>query len=302
MSEPDALAEPFERSRAHLRAVALRMLGSAAEADDAVQEAWLRLNRTDTSSVENLGGWLTTVVSRVCLDMLRSRKSRREDLVGVQVADELPANDDDAEHEAHVADAVGPALLVVLETLGPAERIAFVLHDMFAIPFEEIASILGRTPAAARQLASRGRRRVQGGWPLDADGADAEEEGRQREIVDAFVAASRNGRFEDLLAILDPDVVLRADDAASKLGAAARIGDLRVRGAEAVAKHFAGRARAAQAAMVDGLPSVVWAPNGTVKVAFSIAIEQGRIVAIDLIAEPADLARYAIEILGPPGE
>ncbi len=221
MHENDGLADRFEASRNHLRAVAYRMLGSMSEADDAVQEAWLRVSRSGTSGVENLGGWLTTVVARVCLDLLRSRKSRREEPLGVHLQDPI-AN---PEHEALLADSVGLALLVVLETLAPAERLAFVLHDMFAVPFDEIAPIVGRSPAAARQLASRARRRVQGAATVsDTDRA------RQREVVDAFLAASRGGDFAALLAVLDPDVVLRADRAAVEMGSAKE-----VRGAAAVA-------------------------------------------------------------------
>ena len=210
MDEHEWLAEQFEANRTHLRAVAYRMLGSLSEADDAVQEAWLRLSRSDTSGVENLGGWLTTVVARVCLDMLRSRKSRREEPLGAHVPDPMVSREDgiDPEHEALLADSVGLALLVVLETLAPAERVAFVLHDMFDLPFDEIAPIVGRSPTAARQLASRARRRVQGAATVpDADLT------RQREVVDAFLAASRGGDFDALLALLDPDVVLRADRA-----------------------------------------------------------------------------------------
>src|SRR5438094_1495282 len=198
--------EQFERQRPHLQAVAYRMLGSVSEAEDALQEAWLRLSRADTDDVTNLAGWLTTVVGRVCLDMLRSRRSRREDYVGSWLPEPIVSLDDetDPEQEAILADSVGLALLVILETLTPAERLAFVLHDMFAVPFEEIAPIVGRTPSAARQLASRARRRVQGSPPPDADF------GRQKEIVDAFLKASREGDFEGLLAVLDPDVVFRA--------------------------------------------------------------------------------------------
>ena len=220
MDEHDWLAERFEENRTHLRAVAYRMLGSLSEADDAVQESWLRLSRSDTSGVENLGGWLTTVVARVCLDMLRSRKSRREEPLDVHVPEPIVSREagTDPEHEALLADSVGLALLVVLETLAPAERLAFVLHDMFAVPFDEIAPIVGRSPAAARQLASRARRRVQGcGRALpDADLT------RQREVVDAFLAAARGGDFDALLAVLDPDVVLRADRAAVPAGARER--------------------------------------------------------------------------------
>lgn len=293
MSDADALIRPFEDHRAHLRAVAFRMLGSAAEADDAVQEAWIRLHRADTSDVANLGGWLTTVVSRVCLDMLRARKSRREELVGAQLPDDVAARTDDAEHEARLADAVGPALLVVLETLAPAERIAFVLHDLFGIPFEQIAAVVGRSPAATRQLASRGRRRVQGGANASLDD-EADDHARQRAIVDAFAAASREGRFDALLAVLDPNVVLRADGIA-----VAYFGGTEIRGPDMIAKAFSGRARGARPATVDGLPGLVWAPGGVAKVAFSIAVENGKIVAIDLVADPARIAQWPIEILGP---
>ena len=240
LDQSNFLGEKFEANRAHLRAVAYRMLGSTSEVDDAVQETWLRLSRSDTSTVENLGGWLTTVVARVCLDMLRARKSRREEPMGPHVPE--PAADEH-ERDTEMADSVGAALLVVLETLAPAERLAFVLHDMFAVPFEEIAPIVGRTPAAARQLASRARRRVQGTPPApDADFS------RQKQIVDAFLAASRGGDFEGLLAVLDPEIVFRADQAAQRLGALAEI-----RGAAAVAQTFKGRAQGAKPALVDGV-------------------------------------------------
>src|SRR5215213_10299342 len=213
MDEQDWLAQRFEEHRSHLRAVAYRMLSSISEADDAVQEAWLRLSRSETSGIENLGGWLTTVVGRVCLDMLRSRRSRREEplgepQVGVHVPEPIVSRADGIgpEHEALLADSVGLALIVVLETLAPAERLAFVLHDMFAVPFDEIATMVDRSPAATRQLASRARRRVQGAAPVpDPDLAE------QRRVVDAFFAASREGDFEGLVAVLDPDVVLRSD-------------------------------------------------------------------------------------------
>src|SRR5687767_6697381 len=214
MDEHDWLAERFEEQRGHLRAVAYRMLGSSSEADDAVQEAWLRLSRADTSDVENLGGWLTTVVGRVCLDMLRSRTSRREEPLDADVPERTASRADggDPEHEALLADSVGLALLVVLETLEPAERLAFVLHDMFAVPFDEIAPIVDRSPTAARQLASRARRRVQGETPTPDADLDT-----QREVLDAFIAAAREGDFEALLEVLDPDVVLRADRGAATL-------------------------------------------------------------------------------------
>ncbi len=266
----DRVAEEFERHRARLRTVAYRMLGSATEADDAVQEAWLRLSRSDASQVENLGGWLTTVVGRVCLDMLRSRRSRREE----PLEPDIRAVTANPEHEAVLADSLGIALLVVLEALTPAERVAFVLHDMFAMPFEEIAPIVGRSEVATRQLASRARRRVQGGGVVDADLA------RRREIVDAFLAASRGGDFEALLTLLDPDALVRADDAAVLMGAGRE-----ARGARAVAETFAGRARVAQTALIDGEPGLVWAQAGTPRVVFSFTIKAGKILAIDLIAD-----------------
>ncbi|MGZ8605962.1 MAG: sigma-70 family RNA polymerase sigma factor [Actinomycetota bacterium] len=272
------LAERFEEHRTHLRAVAYRMLGTTTEADDALQEAWVHLNRSDASGVENLGGWLTTIVARVCLDMLRSRTSRREEPLGAEVPEQVAGRQGgvDPEEEALLADSVGPALLVVLETLAPAERLAFVLHDLVAVPFDEIAPIVGRSPAAARQLASRARRRVQGATEVpDADRT------KQREIVDAFLAASRGGDFDALLAVLDPDVVLRADDAAVLAGASRE-----VRGAAPVAQTFSGRARAARPALVDGVPGLVWAQRGTPQVVFGFTIERGAIVAIDLIADP----------------
>ena len=222
MNEHDWLADRFEEHRGHLRAVAYRMLGSLSEADDAVQESWLRLSRADTSDVENLGGWLTTVVGRVCLDMLRSRTSRREEPLGAHVPQRAVSRADgsDPEHEALLADSVGLALLVVLETLAPAERLAFVLHDMFAVPFDEIAPIVGRSPEAARQLASRARRRVRGvGGREGADLVPNVDLTRQRDVVDAFLTAARGGDFEALLAVLDPDVVLRFDRAALPTGA-----------------------------------------------------------------------------------
>ena len=285
MDEHAWLAERFEANRAHLRAVAYRMLGSSSEAEDAVQEAWLRLNRADTAAVENLGGWLTTVVARVSLDMLRSRKSWREE--SLDMRPELDAAIDDPEEHAVLADSVGHALLVVLEALAPAERVAFVLHDMFAVPFEDIAPIVGRTPAAARQLASRARRCVQGA----SVGADADRD-RKREIVDAFLAASRGGDFEALLAVLDPDIVVRADGAAVAMGAAAE-----VRGAAAVAETFFGRARAARRAVVNGGAGLAWAPGGQPRVVFDFTIAAGRIVAIDLLADAERLEQLDLEIL-----
>jgi RNA polymerase sigma-70 factor (ECF subfamily) len=289
MNENDRVAEQFEANRTHLRAVAFRMLGSMSEADDAVQEAWLRLSRSRTGDVNNLGGWLTTVVARVCLDMLRRRKSRREESLGELVPEPIVTREDgtDPEHEALLADSVGLALLVVLETLAPVERLAFVLHDMFAMPFEEIAPLVQRSPAAARQLASRARRRVQGAAALPV--ADRT---RQREVVNAFLAASREGDFEALLALLDPDVVLRADPAAVRVGAAAE-----VRGPVAVAGTFSGRARIAQPALVDGAVGAVWAPSGQPRVVFDFTIVGGKIVAIELIADHATLDELDLAIL-----
>jgi RNA polymerase sigma-70 factor (ECF subfamily) len=285
MDEHEWLAERFEANRAHLRAVAYRMLGSSSEAEDAVQEAWLRLNRADTAGVHNLGGWLTTVVARVSLDMLRSRKSWREESLDMRHESDVPT--DDPEDHTVIADSVGHALLVVLETLAPAERVAFVLHDMFAVPFEDIAPIVGRTPAAARQLASRARRRVQGASVV----ASADRE-RKREIVDAFLAASRGGDFEALLAVLDPDIVVRADGAAVALGATPE-----VRGAAAVAETFVGRARGAQRAVVNGGAGLVWAPGGQPRVVFDFTIAAGKIVAIDLLADAERLEQLDLEIL-----
>lgn len=276
--EHDWLAERFEAHRTHLEAVAYRMLGSRSEADDAVQESWLRLSRSGAKDVENLGGWLTTVVARVCLDLLRSRKSRREEPERSDDPEHAAAGlagRSDPEHEALLADSVGAALLVILETLPPAERVAFVLHDMFDMPFEEIAPIVARTPAAARQLASRARRRVQG-----ATTAPAADLARKREVVGAFLAASRHGDLDALLALLDPDVEARADGAAVRAGAA-RV----VRGAAAVAETFKGRARAAQLALVDGEIGLVWAHEGRPRVVFAFTITDGRISAIDLVAD-----------------
>src|SRR3989454_880988 len=282
------LVERFEENRSHLRAVAYRMLGSRTDADDAVQEAWIRLSRADTSGVENLGGWLTTVVARVCLDMLRSRKVRREEPLGAHVPEPTVSREDRThpEHDALLADSVGLALLVVLETLAPAERVAFVLHDMFDLPFDEIAPIVGRSPAAARQLASRARRRVQGVTAPDVDRT------RQRALVGAFLAASRDGDFEALLAVLDPDVLVRADAEAVRMGASAE-----VRGAPAAADTFKGRARAAQPALVNGAAGLVWVAGGRPRVVFEFTTAGGKIVAIDLVADPERLGQLDLAVL-----
>ena len=288
MAEHEWLTERFEENRTHLRAVAYRILGSATEADDAVQEAWLRLNRSDTSGVENLGGWLTTVVARVSLDMLRSRRSRREEPLGVHLPASARGSEDgpDPEREALLGDSVGLALLVVLETLVPAERVAFVLHDMFGVSFDEIAPIVGRSPSAARQLASRARRRVQGASVPEADLT------RQREVVDAFLAASRGGDLDALLAVLDPDVVARADSTAVRMGASRE-----VRGAAAVADTFSGRARAARPALVNGAAGLVWAQRGRPAVVFGFTITHGKIVEIDLLADPERLRQLDLATL-----
>src|SRR5262245_30186269 len=261
------------------------MLGSTNEADDAVQEAWLRLNRSDASDIENLGGWLTTVVARVCIDMLRSRASRREDLVEEdlpEAASDLDAGAD-PEREAMLADSVGLAMLVILDTLTPAERVSFVLHDLFGVPFDEIAPILDRSPEATRQLASRARRRVGGAPEPQTDPS------RQRAVVDAFLAAARGGDFEALLALLDPEVVARADGAGVAMGATAE-----VRGAASVAETFAGRARAARPATVGGEPGLVWAQEGTPRVVFAFTIDGDRILAIDLIADPERIRELGV--------
>ena len=286
MGEQDWLAERFEENRTHLRAVAYRMLGSPSEAEDAVQESWLRLSRSDANGVENLGGYLTTVVSRVCLDMLRSRRSRREEPLDAHLPAPVASADGvDPEGEALLADSVGPALLVVLDTLAPAERLAFVLHDMFAVPYDQIAPIVGRSPDAARKLASRARRRVQGAATVpEIDLA------RQREVVDAFLAASRNGDFDALLALLHPHVVLRADGAAVQAGASKE-----VQGAAAVATTFSGRALAARAALVNGVPGAVWAPGGRPRIVFAFTTTGGKIVAIELLADPDRL--HALDLV-----
>jgi RNA polymerase sigma-70 factor (ECF subfamily) len=284
MDEQEWLAQGFEANRAHLRAVAYRMLGSPSEADDAVQEAWLRLSRSDTSGVENLGGWLTTVVARVCLNMLAARSSRREEPLGVHLPDPVGGPEDgiDPEQEALLADSVGPALLVVLDTLTPAERLAFVLHDLFAVPFDEVAAILQRSPAAVRQLTSRARRRVQG---ADVD-ADPE---RERPVVDAFLAAARTGDFAALVDLLDPDAVFRSDGAAVAKGGAALLV-----GAGAVAEAFIGRAQAAASAVLDGVLGVVVAPAGRLLLVLEVAVEDGRIVEIDAVADPERLAALGL--------
>jgi RNA polymerase sigma factor (sigma-70 family) len=285
VDEGDWLAERFEAHRPRLHAVAHRMLGSAAEADDAMQEAWLRLCRSDASGVENMGGWLTTIVARVCLDLLRSRRSRREEPAGEHLPE--PAGDADPEQQALVADSVGLALLVVLDTLTPAERIAFVLHDMFDVPFGQIAPVIERSPAAARQLASRARRRVRAAGPRP--GRDP---ARQREVVTAFLAAARGGDFAALVALLDPDVALRTDPEGVQLGAPPEI-----LGARNVATVFAEYGGGARLALVGGLAGAVWAPGGRTLVAYVFTVAGGTITAISRVANPERLGELEPVIL-----
>jgi RNA polymerase sigma factor (sigma-70 family) len=276
------LSEEFETHRAHLTGVAYRILGSPSEAEDAVQEAWLRVSRAGAQGVDNPRAWLTTIVSRVCFNTLQSRRSRPEETLPDDLG-ETRAGDvsgSDPEEEAILADSVAPALLVVLDLLTPAERLAFVLHDIFAMPFDEIAPILDRTPVATRQLGSRARRRVRG-----AKAGEDPDLARRRRVVDAFLAAARNGDFDRLLALLDPDAVLRADPAAVLAGAASE-----VRGARAVAETFSGRARVARLVQIDGQPGAVWSSGGRPRVAFDFTIECSRVLAVDLIADPARLA------------
>jgi RNA polymerase sigma-70 factor (ECF subfamily) len=289
METHDRLAERFEEHRTHLRAVAFRILGSISDADDAVQEAWLRLARSDSSQVENLGGWLTTVVARVSLNMLQSRKTRREDPAGSHLPEEIAGSTERAgpEHQAVLADSVGLALLVVLDTLTPAERLAFVLHDMFAMPFEEIAPIVERSPAATRQLASRARRRVQG-----ADTVPDADLTRRREVVQAFLAASRDGDLGALVAVLDPEVVVRADQAVVRTGA-----EPEVRGVDAVAAIFLGRAKAARLALINGVTGMVWAAGGRPRVVFNFTLTGGKITAIDLVGDPRTLEQLDLATL-----
>jgi RNA polymerase sigma-70 factor (ECF subfamily) len=293
VDEREWLADRFEEHRIRLRAVAYRMLGSMSEADDAVQDAWLRISRADTAGVENLGGWLTTVVARVCLNTLRSREHRREEPLDVHVPEPIisPESGVDPEHAAVLADSVGLALLVVLETLAPAERLAFVLHDMFAVPFEEIAPMIDRTPVAARQLASRARRRVRGEAPApDPDVA------RQREVVDAFFAASRNGDFDALVAVLDPDIVLRSDG-----GQARPRMTFVLRGAQAVAGQAIASSRLSpfvRPALVNGAAGVVVAAHGRPLYVMAFTVTDGRIVAIDVLADPDRLDHLDLTVLG----
>ena len=290
MTESQFLAERFEQNRDHLRAVAYRILGSLAEADDAVQEAWLRLSRTDTGSIDNFGGWLTTVVSRVCLDMLRSRNSRREDEFDEQSSAQpkIPSSPN-PEQEALLADSVGIAVMVVLDRLAPAERLAFVLHDMFDLSFDEISSIIGRSPVAARQLASRARKRIRGGTPATPALSD------QRRIVDAFLGALRAGDFNALVSLLDPNLVVRTDAAAATPALPTEI-----RGAEFWAGHAiktAQGARAARAALVDGAVGLVIAPRGHLFRAMRFTFSNGKISEIEVLGDRATLANLDLALM-----
>lgn len=286
MDEKRWLANEFEANRGHLRAVAFRMLGSRSEAEDAVQEAWLRLTRSDRNDVDNLSGWLTTVVARICLDMLRSRKTRREEPLDLPAHGAIVDIASNPEREAAFADSVGVALLVVLQTLSPAERVAFVLHDMFDLPFEEIATVIGRSAAAARQLASRARRRVQG-QPETPDVDLA----RKRSIAEAFLIASRNGDIEGLIAVLAPDAVFRPDAAATRLGNVVPL-----RGAAAVAESFKGRATSARVALVDDEVGLVVFIEGQLRVVLTLSFEGDRISTVDAIADPDHLRDMAWSI------
>jgi RNA polymerase sigma factor (sigma-70 family) len=298
VNQPEKMpTETFEAERERLRALALRLLGSRHDAEEAVQEAWLRLGRTDAATIDNLGAWLTTVTGRICLDMLRSRSSHPE--VAVEEVPEAPlavAAEPTPEDEALLADSVGMALMVVLDTLEPAERLAFVLHDMFGVPFEEIAPIVERTPTAARKLASRARRRVRS--DPAAPGRDSE---TQRTVVEAFLAAAREGDFGALLELLDPDVVLRADASAIEM-ARGRVDrgapelEEEVRGVDAVTRVFAGRARAARPALIDGHSGAVFAPGGRPVAAFEFIVRDGRVVNIEIVTDPESVAALEIEL------
>ncbi|HEX6395769.1 MAG TPA: sigma-70 family RNA polymerase sigma factor [Acidimicrobiales bacterium] len=289
------LAAQFEADRSRLQSVAYRMLGSITEAEDAVQETWIRLNRSDAQSIDNLGGWLTTVLSRVCLGVLRSRRTHGEQ--PLTESDQPEPDGAGPEDEAVLADAMGPALLLVLETLGPSERLAFVLHDLFAVPFEEIAPIVDRSPAAARQLASRARRRIQG-----TDEVNPGDRRRQQEVVEAFLAASRRGDFEALVTLLDPDAVLRADRAAVKAATANREKGApllapEVRGSRAVADALVGRAQAAQLALIEGSPGAVWAPGGRPRAIFAFRVVGDTVTEIEIVTDPSVVAALDVQLL-----
>jgi RNA polymerase sigma factor (sigma-70 family) len=288
MEENDWLSEQFDGSRPRLQAVAYRMLGSREEAEDAVQESWIRLQRGDSSDVENLQGWLTTIVARVCLDRLRARRARPEDPARAPMPEGPERTDDDLgpAEQALLAESVGSALLVVLDLLAPAERVAFVLHDVFAVPFDEIGPIIGRSTEAARQVASRARRRVQGASGVTVDLT------RHREVIDAFVAASKRGDFRALVALLDPDVTYRPDAAAVGMGAPSER-----RGAAAVASELVGRAQGARPALAGGLPALAWAPGGRVRGVFAFIIADGRIFDIEVITDPERINEQDVVLL-----
>lgn len=297
MTESDWLAEQFQEKRTHLRAMAYRILGSTGEADDAVQEAWLRLTRSDADRIENLGGWLTTVVARVCLDMLRSRKVRKEEPLEESLLESpLAAMAANPAEEYQLADSLGSALLLILQTLSPAERVAFVLHDLFDLPFDEIASIVGRSEAATRQLASRARRRARGG------GENREDQVKKQEMVAAFLAASREGHFDALLRLLDPGIRLYADDTAVKMAEANKAKgappfQAEMRGAETIAETFKGRAVAAQLALINGSVGTTWIAGGKPRVAFLFWIENGKIREINVVMDPEDLNAMEVKPL-----
>lgn len=289
------LASQFEADRARLQSVAYRMLGSLTQAEDAVQETWIRLDRSDPRSIENLGGWLTTVLSRVCLGVLRSRQAHPEE--PIEESHEPEPASPGPEEEAILAETMGPALLLVLEALSPPERLAFVLHDLFGVPFEEIAPIVDRSPAAARQLASRARRRVQGGGA-----SHPHDRRRQQEVVEAFLAASRRGDFEALVTLLDPDAVLRADRAAVKAATANRAKGApllapQVRGSRDVANSLVGRAQAAQLALIDGAPGAVWAPGGRPRAIFAFRVIGDTIAEIEIVTDPGTVAALSVQVL-----
>jgi RNA polymerase sigma factor (sigma-70 family) len=290
----DHLAGQFEANRRRLQSLAYRMLGSLTEAEDAMQETWMRLNRSDPGSIDNLSGWLTTVLSRVCLGVLRSRRTRHEEpMVGDEPESEIAG----PEEEAILADALGPALLLVLDALGPSERLAFVLHDLFGLPFEDIAPIVDRSPAAARQLASRARRRVRG-----HNGPHPGDRRRQQEIVEAFLAASRHGDFETLVSLLDPDAVLRADRAAVDAASANRDRGApllapEVRGGRAVAAVLSGRAAAAEVALIEGAPGAVWAPGGRPRAVFAFRVVGDTVTEIEIVTDPAVVRSLRVELL-----
>ena len=292
-----SLSARFEESRPHLRAVAYRMLGSTSETEDAVQETWLRITRADTGAVDNFGGWLTTVITHVCIDMLRARKTRESSAPAMRAEGAAAAFEPtDPEREVLLADAVGSAMMIVLDTLSPAERVAFVLHDLFGLSFEDIGTILGRSAIATRQLASRARRRVQGAGETEKDLPS------QREVAQAFMAASRDGNLEAVLALLDPDVILRIDPIAVKAAAANEAKGAprlvaEVRGAPDVARVFLGSAQAARPALVDGTPGAAWAPGGRPRAIWAFKVEQGRIVEVQVIADPKTIARLEVLLL-----